>query len=60
MQVSLDVLDKQVEEEFGILLDVLEPSEIQQWLSEDIQALALDFCSVLGVPLSLCDVQQGG
>ncbi|BDA42337.1 probable sodium/hydrogen exchanger 4 at N-terminal half [Coccomyxa sp. Obi] len=46
--VSLDVLDSQLEEELGKLLDVLVPSEVQQWLLQDIQALALDFCSILG------------
>ncbi len=58
MQVSLDVLDKPIEEEIGILLDVLEPSKVQQWLLQDIQALARDFCSILGTPSSICDLQQ--
>lgn len=58
MQVSLDVLEEQLESELGVLLGVLEPSEVQQWLLQDIQALALDFCSILGVLLPLSDVKQ--
>lgn len=58
LQVSLVVSENQLEEELGLLLNALEPSELQQWLLQDIQALALDFCSILGVLLPLCDIKQ--
>ncbi len=37
----------------GLLDGVLDSSELEQWLLQDMQELALDFCSLLGAQLLL-------
>lgn len=37
----------------GLLDGVLDSSELEQWLLQDMQELALEFCSLLGAQLLL-------